>query len=51
MEIRMTSEVSLQEAEDMILACGNENAIHLVKLQEYLMLTGLHQQIHVIQPQ
>jgi hypothetical protein len=30
MEIRMTSEVSLQEAEDMILACGNENAIHLV---------------------
>jgi hypothetical protein len=30
MEIRMNVEVSLQEAEDLILAVGNENAIHLV---------------------
>lgn len=30
MEIRMNSEVSLQEAEELILAVGNENAIHLV---------------------
>ena len=30
MEIRMTTEVSLAEAEDTILAIGNMNAIHLV---------------------
>ena len=30
MEVRMTTEVSLAEAEDAILAFGNENAIHLV---------------------
>jgi hypothetical protein len=30
MEIRMTTEVSLAEAEDAILAFGNQNAIHLV---------------------
>lgn len=30
MEVRMTTEVSLTEAEDAILAFGNENAIHLV---------------------
>ena len=30
MEVRMTTEVSLAEAEDAILAFGNQNAIHLV---------------------
>jgi len=30
MEIRMTSEVSLAEAEESIIAFGNENAVHLV---------------------
>jgi len=30
MEIRLNSEVSLQEAEDLIFVCGNQNAIHLV---------------------
>ena len=30
MEVRMTTEVSLAEAEEAILACGNENAIHLI---------------------
>lgn len=30
MEVRMTSEVSLAEAEQSILAFGNENAVHLV---------------------
>lgn len=30
MEIRMNVEVSLQEAENLILAVGNQNAIHLV---------------------
>jgi len=30
MEIRMNVEVSLQEAEELILAVGNQNAIHLV---------------------
>ena len=30
MEIRMNVEVSLQEAEQLILAVGNQNAIHLV---------------------
>ena len=30
MEIRMTTEVSLAEAEEAILAFGNQNAIHLV---------------------
>jgi hypothetical protein len=30
MEIRMNVEVSLREAEDLILAVGNQNAIHLV---------------------
>jgi hypothetical protein len=30
MEIRMNTEVSLQEAEELILTVGNQNAIHLV---------------------
>lgn len=30
MEVRMNSDVSLQEAEQLILAVGNQNAIHLV---------------------
>ena len=30
MEVRMNVEVSLQEAEDLILSVGNQNAIHLV---------------------